>query len=161
MDTNSNSPVTGKKPWHEDGSELRRRREALGVSAARLSRVAGRHESWVAEIESGRILLTKENGADDLWDHLAMIEIEAREHKARPLAAALGAPEEIPATGSRADLMEEIRLLREQNRTLGEMLQNEREISSCLKELAELRAERIRGLKTRLGEDPDADDGEE
>ena len=78
------------KPWYEDATELRQKREELGVSAARLAKAVGRHRSWIEEIEAGRIALNEENGASEIWQYLAERQLE--HNQIGLLSAALQAP---------------------------------------------------------------------
>lgn len=157
MNTQSQPPAIAEKSstleWYEDPVKLREKREALGVSVERLARIVGRHKSYVEEVESGRIPLVWEDGGEAMWSYL--IELQLNQGRTTPLAQALEAPH---GQRSHADLLDEIKQLREIRRVQYEQLANLKEQSSCWEELAIQRLETIRELRIELGQPMDEDE---
>ena len=117
-----------------------------------LAKLIGRHHSYIEEIEAGRIPLVWEDGGELVWSHL--IEIQLSQGKTAPIRQALGAPD---GQRSRADLLDEIKLLREIRQSQNEMIRNLKEQSACWDELAGERLETIHALRVELGRLADED----
>jgi len=68
--------MSKRTPWHEDPSELRKRRQALGISQAELAARTGVSRSLVREVEGGRVKLRGEL-RNALWKAVGMFQMEA------------------------------------------------------------------------------------
>jgi predicted transcriptional regulator len=70
--------ISGKQSqlkWFENPVEIRRRRIELGISKRKLGKKLGRTESWVTDLEGGKIAVTPEI-SEPIWKLLATLEVE-------------------------------------------------------------------------------------